>query len=263
MNSMIHIKNKLSIQTMARAGELLSAILAEVQQHIIPGITTAKIDCWIGEQLQKKGLISCTKGYMGYQHVSCIAINDEVVHGVPRLTSILKTGDLVKIDVCASWNGYCADMARSFFVGEPSEQAKKLVEVAQKALNKGIEKAKVGNRLSDISAAIQAEVEAHGFGVVRDFAGHGIGKKMHEDPEVLNYGKPGCGPVLKEGMTFAIEPMITLGKYNVYVARDGWTVKTVDGSLAAHVEDTIAITNDGPIILTRQNSEQQNNKSFA
>ena len=176
----------------------------------------------------------------------------------------MQLGDLVKVDVCASWNGYCADMARSFFVGEPlTEEAKKLVEVARQALDKGIEKACVGNRLSDISSAIQHEVEKYGFGVVRDFAGHGIGKKMHEEPEVLNYGRPGCGPILKEGMTLAIEPMITAGKYAVYVAPDGWTVKTVDGSLAAHVEDTIAITNTGPIILTRKSSEQQNNKSFA
>src|SRR5581483_625152 len=220
---MIHIKDKLSIKTMAHAGQLLASIFDMIHEKLVPGVTTAEIDTWIGEQLQKKDLISCTKGYMGYRHVSCIAINDEVVHGVPRSTSILKIGDLVKIDVCASWRGYCADMARSFFVGElVPEKAKKLVEVAKQALDKGIERARVGNRLSDISAAIQAEVEKHGFGVVRDFAGHGIGKNMHEEPEVLNYGKPGNGPLLKEGMTLAIEPMITLGKYSVYVDRDGW-----------------------------------------
>jgi methionyl aminopeptidase len=137
-----------------------------------------------------------------------------------------------------------------------------LVNVAYQALKKGIDQARVGNRLSDISSAIQQEVEKHGFGVVRDFAGHGIGKNMHEAPEIVNYGKPGKGPVLKEGMTFAIEPMITAGKYNVYVANDGWTVKTVDRSLAAHVEDTIAITNAGPVILT-SSSEQQNNASLS
>ncbi len=260
---MIHIKNKDSIQIMAHAGMLLSEILDTVHHQIVPGITTADIDAWIGYQLQEKELVSCTKGYKGYRHVSCIAVNDEVVHGVPRLTSILKNGDLVKIDVCASWNGYCADMARSFFVGEHSTQAKKLVDVAKTALDRGIEKACVGNRLSDISAAIQEEVEAHGFSVVRDFAGHGIGKNMHEEPEILNYGKPGRGPLLKEGMTFAIEPMITLGKADVYIDRDGWTVKTLDGSLAAHVEDTIAITHDGPVVLTRKNIEQQNSKSAA
>ena len=260
---MIHLKNKLSIQKMARAGSLLSEILDAVGHEIRPGVSTAEIDAWIEQQLQKKGLISSVKGYMGYKHVSCISVNDEVVHGVPRTNRLLHNGDLVKIDVCASWNGYCADMARSFFVGQPSEQAQKLVAVAQQALKAGIEKARVGNKLSDISAAIQAEVEKHGFGVVRDFAGHGIGMRMHEEPEILNYGKPGKGPLLQEGMTFAIEPMITAGKYPVYVTDDGWTVKTVDHSLAAHVEDTIAITHAGPIILTVKNSEQQNNASIS
>jgi len=171
---MIHIKNKHSIQKMAQAGSLLSEILASVEHLIKPGVSTAEIDAWIEAQLNVKGLVSSVKGYMGYRHVSCISVNDIVVHGVPRADCILKLGDLVKIDVCASWNGYCADMARSFFVGQPSEIAKKLVDVAQQALKKGIEQARVGNKLSDISAAIQEEVEKHGFGVVRDFAGHGI-----------------------------------------------------------------------------------------
>ena len=260
---MIHIKNNISIQKMAKTGSLLSEILATVDHLVRPGVSTAEIDAWIELQLKEKNLVSSCKGYMGYQHVSCISVNDEVVHGVPRSTTILQLGDLVKVDVCASLNGYCADMARSFFVGEPSEQAKKLVVVAQQALNKGIEKARAGNRLSDISYAIQQEVEKHGFGVVREFAGHGIGKNMHEDPEVLNYGKPGMGPLLREGMTLAIEPMITFGKYDVYVTEDEWTVKTVDKSLAAHVEDTVAITNGEPMILTRKKSEQQNNASVS
>jgi methionyl aminopeptidase len=260
---MIHIKNKLSIQKMARAGSLLSEILASVDHLVIPGVSTAEIDAWIELQLQEKNMVSSCKGYGSYRHVSCISVNDEVVHGIPRSTTILQPGDLVKIDVCASLNGYCADMARSFFVGEPSKEAKKLVDVAKQALKKGIDKARVGNRLSDISAAIQQEVEKHGFGVVRDFAGHGIGKNMHEDPEVLNYGKPGMGPILREGMTLAIEPMITFGKYDVYVTEDNWTVKTVDKSLAAHVEDTIAITSGEPIILTHRDSEQQNNTSVS
>jgi methionyl aminopeptidase len=260
---MIYIKNKPSIQKMAQAGALLSEILELVTDLVRPGVSTGEIDAWIETQLHARGLVSSTKGYMGYKHVCCISINDEVVHGVPRAASVLKSGDLVKIDICASWNGYCADMARSFFVGEPSAEAKKLVEVAKQALNKGIEKARVGNRLSDISSAIQQEVEKHGYGVVRDFAGHGIGKNMHEEPEILNYGKPGRGPLLCEGMTFAIEPMITLGDYNVYVTKDGWTVKTVDKSLAAHVEDTVAITSGEPIILTRRDSEQKNNMSVS
>jgi methionyl aminopeptidase len=261
---MIHIKDKLSIQKMARAGSLLSDILERVGDLIKPGVSTAEIDAWIESQLQEQGLKSSVKGYMGYRHVSCISLNDVVVHGIPRADCVLQLGDLVKIDVCASWNGYCADMARSFFVGQPSsEQAQKLVDVARQALQKGIEQARVGNRLSDISSAIQNEVEKHGFGVVRDFAGHGIGKNMHEEPEIVNYGKPGKGPLLREGMTFAIEPMITAGKYDVYVTNDGWTVKTVDRSLAAHVEDTIAITSAGPVILTNKNSEQYNKASIS
>jgi methionyl aminopeptidase len=260
---MIHIKDKLSIQKMAQAGSLLSDILASVEQLVKPGVSTAEIDAWIELQLKAKGLVSSVKGYMGYRHVSCISVNDVVVHGVPRADCFLKLGDLVKIDVCASWNGYCADMARSFFVGQPSDVSQKLVDGAHLALKKGIDQARVGNKLSDISAAIQEEVEKHGFGVVRDFAGHGIGKDMHEAPEILNYGKPGRGPVLREGMTFAIEPMITAGKYHVYVADDGWTVKTVDHSLAAHVEDTIVVTSAGPVILTSKSSEQHNNTSVS
>jgi len=249
---MIQIKNKMSIQKMDMAGSLLSEIMETVGKEVGPGVSTAKLDERIHNLLNQKGLVSRTKGYMGYQHVSCISVNDEVVHGVPTKEKILKDGDLVKIDICASWKGYCADMARCFFVGDVSETIQQLVAVAQCSLKKGIEKAVPGNRLSDISAAIQQEVEKHGYGIVRDFAGHGIGKNMHEDPEVLNYGKPGQGPILRHGMTLAIEPMITLGKHSVYVDGDGWTVKTRDKSIAAHVEDTVLITESGPRVLTRK-----------
>ena len=236
---------------MEEAGRLLAQIFNDLFYLIRPEVSTLELDRWIDEQLIKNNLVSKTKGYMGYRHVSCISVNDEVVHGVPQGNKILKDGDIVKIDVCASWKGYCADMARAFFVGPASQEAQKLVEAAQAALNKGIEKAVAGNYLSDISSAIQREVERHGFGVVRDFAGHGIGKHMHEDPEILNYGAEGKGPLLQSGMTFALEPMITQGKFDVYITEDGWTVKTVDKSLAAHVEDTIVITDNEPKILTR------------
>jgi len=248
---MITLKTPAEIATMHEAGKRLQKIMQGIEQIIEPNMTTAKIDAWLESAMSEADLVPQCKGYMGYKHVSCISVNDEVVHGVPKEKKIIKEGDLVKVDICAAWQGYCADMARCFFVGRATQEAKKLVEVARAALEKGIEQAVVGNHLSDISAAIQNEVEKNGFGVVRDFAGHGIGTKMHEEPEILNYGKPGKGPVLKEGMTFAIEPMITQGKYAVYVLKDGWTVKTVDGSLAAHIEDTIAITNNGPVILTR------------
>lgn len=247
---MIVIKNKASIKKMEEAGTLLSGMFDELASFIKEGITTLDIDAWVEKQLHKRDLTSRMKGYMGYRHVSCISVNDEVVHGVPS-TRILQDGDFVKVDVCASYKGYCADMARPFFIGNVSDDAKQLALVAERSLNAGIAKAVPGNRLGDISAAIQEVVEQAGYGVVRDFAGHGIGKHMHEDPEVLNYGKKGHGPVLRQGMAFAIEPMITKGDYEVCVAQDGWTVCTKDNSLAAHVEDTIVIMNDGPKILTR------------
>lgn len=250
---MITIKNKVSIAKMERAGLALQEVFAALVPHIKQGVSTLDIDSKIAQLLKEKNLVSKTLGYRGYRHVSCISVNDEVVHGVPRKESVLKDGDLVKVDICASLDGYCADMARVYFIGTVSPVAQKLAAVAHSALQKGIEQARAGNRLGDISAAIQKEVEGQGFGVVRDFAGHGIGKSMHEDPEILNYGKPGQGPLLQPGMTFAIEPMITEGKYHVYVTNDGWTVKTVDKSLAAHVEDTIVITQGDPMILTRTN----------
>lgn len=248
---MITIKNKAAIAKMEKAGFLLHEIFEMLTDFIQAGMSTLEVDSFIAHELKARGLVSAMHGYHGYKHVSCISINDVVVHGVPSSDCIIKDGDLVKVDVCASWQGYCADMARGFFVGKPSAIVKKLIAVAQSALEKGIEQAVAGNRLGDISAAIQTEVEKHGFGVVRDFAGHGIGKSMHEDPEVLNYGTPGKGVLLQVGMAFALEPMITHGNYKVYVTDDGWTVKTVDKSLAMHREDTVVITHSGPKILTK------------
>jgi methionyl aminopeptidase len=252
---MITIKNKAALRKMETAGKALAEIFEEIKPLIRPGISTLEIDADIAKRLAQKSLTSRTKGYLGYKHVSCISVNDEVVHGVPSKDTLLVPGDVVKIDICASWKGYCGDMARTLFVVQSTPESKKLAEVAQSALDKGIEQARVGNHLGDISAAIQAEVEKHGFGVVRDFAGHGIGKQLHEDPELLNYGPAGKGPILRSGMTLAIEPMITQGAYDVYITEDGWTVKTEDKSLAAHVEDTIAITDQGPKILTRLKKE--------
>jgi len=250
---MITIKNKMSIAKMEKAGLLLQEVFHALTSFIKEGMSTLDVDTKVAQLLKERNLISKSLGYRGYKHVSCISVNDVVVHGVPSASQILCDGDLVKVDICASHDGYCADMARAYFIGKPRVEAQQLVAAAESALAKGIEKAKPGNRLGDISAAIQAEVEKHGFGVVRDFAGHGIGKQMHEDPEILNYGKPGQGPVLQAGMTFALEPMITQGNYKVYVTQDGWTVKTSDKSLAAHIEDTIAITHDKPKVLTRSN----------
>lgn len=249
---MITLKNKTSISKMQEAGQRLVEIFEKLPEMLVPGKSTLDIDSWIASELIKRDLISKTKGYVGYRHVSCVSVNDEVVHGVPSADKIIKTGDLVKVDVCASFKGYCADMARSFVVGGADTQLQRLIDITQQALDNGIKKARAGNHLSDISAAIQQTIEQNGLGVVRDFAGHGIGKSMHEDPEVLNYGKPGTGPILRAGMAFALEPMITMGNYEVYIAKDGWTVRTTDKSWASHVEDTIVVTEGEPKILTRK-----------
>jgi len=246
------IKSKQAIERMTQAGQLLADIFEEVASVVQAGATTESIDTWIALNLKKRGMVSQSKGYRGYKHVSCISVNDVVVHGVPSAKTILQKGDLVKVDVCAAWRNYCADMARVFVVGGlPTEEQQRLVTVAQDALNAGIQKAVPGNKLFDISSAIQKHVEQHGYGIVRDFAGHGIGRSMHEDPDVPNYGKAGTGFTLRAGMTFAIEPMITQGNYDITIDKDGWTARTEDGSLAMHVEDTILITENGPKILTR------------
>jgi methionyl aminopeptidase len=253
---MIWIKDQEAIKKMSKAGFELAAIFDNLETIVLPGVTTADIDAFIAEQLKKRDLISMTKGFMGYQHVSCISINDQVVHGMPNTQRIIMQGDLVKVDICASLHGYAADMARPFCMGSLSvPKAQQLVEVAQQALDAGIAHARAGNRLSDISSAIQTVVEGAGFGIVRDFAGHGIGKRMHEDPEILNYGKPGKGPILRAGMALAIEPMITIGDYAIYIDHDGWTAKTVDHSWAMHIEDTIVVTDGEPLILTRRAPE--------
>ena len=247
----IQVKNKLALSKMETAGKLLAEICQELTDIIRPGMATSVIDSWMSDRLKARGLSSKMKGYCGYKHVTCISINEQVVHGIPSDKKILKDGDLVKVDVCAAWGGYCADMARCYFVGEARPDAKLLVEAACRSLDKAVEATQVRNRIGDISFAVQQEVEKSGFGVVRDFAGHGIGKNMHEDPEILNYGQSGTGPEIRVGMAFAIEPMITAGRYDVIILADGWTVETVDKSLAAHVEDTVVVTENGPKVVTR------------
>lgn len=249
---MIPIKDELSISKMLKTGQLLVDVFDCIVQLVKAHTSTFELDSLIERELKVRNLVSGSKGYKGFRYSSCISLNDEVVHGVPHPCRLIKAGDLVKIDICAAHNGYFADMARTFVVESADQSILKFVDVAYRTLNKGIEQAVVGNRLSDISAAICSEVEKHGYGVVRDFAGHGIGKLMHEEPEILNYGVKGKGPVLKHGMAFALEPMITMKDYQVFIAKDGWTVKTVDGSLAAHVEDTVIVTDNGPMIITRK-----------
>ena len=248
---MIKIKNKSAIKKMQTAGKLLAKILEEAKDYIKSGISTLEIDNFIEKQMIFVDLKPECKGYAGYKYATCISLNDVIVHGVPSHKVVLKSGDFVKIDIVGSYKNYCADLSRYFFVGEVSPIVKKIAATAQRSLNAAIAMIVPGIKLSDIGACVQKEVEKEGFGVVRDFAGHGIGKCLHEDPEIPNYGEPGCGPILREGMTLAIEPMITEHGYAVKIADDGWSVKTVDGGLAGHVEDTIVITASGAKILTR------------
>lgn len=246
------IKSVQALDKMRTAGKLLAEIFENIPSKIQVGVTTAALDHWIETELNKRQLVSQSKGYKGYKHVSCISVNAVIVHGVPSEQVILQAGDLVKVDVCAAWQEYCADMARCFVVDNINNpQVQELIQVAYQALDKGIAQAVAGHRLFDISAAIEQHVTHFGYGVVRDFAGHGIGKRMHEYPDVPNFGIAGTGMRLQAGMTFAIEPMITQGSYEIKIERDGWTVVTKDGSLAAHVEDTVVVGEYGPEILTR------------
>ncbi|MBU1007463.1 type I methionyl aminopeptidase [Candidatus Dependentiae bacterium] len=248
---MIVIKNKAAIDKMHMAGQLLAGIMAEMSDRIEVGVSTLELDRLIEEKMRRAGLFPVCKGYGGYKYATCISLNDVVIHGVPSDKNILKIGDFVKIDVAGSYKHYCADMTRSFFVGKVGTVVKRLAAAAQWALDCAIKEIAPGKHLSDISVVIQKEVERDGFGVVRTFAGHGIGRGLHEDPEVPNFGKPGEGPLLREGMTLAIEPMITEHGHEVVTARDGWSIKTVDGGLAAHVEDTVVVLRDGAQVLTR------------
>jgi methionyl aminopeptidase len=247
---MIYIKDEISIQKMKEAGTLLSEIFLELKNQILPGVSTLEINDWIESQLVKRNLKTTMKGYHGYKHVSCISLNEEVVHGVPRFDRVIRENDVVKVDVCASWQGYCADMARPFVVGNINQEVQNMITAAKNALNAGIQAVMPGSRVSDISYAIQRVIDACGYGIVREFAGHGIGASMHEDPDVCNYGNPGRGAVLKEGMAFAIEPMITHGSYEIVIEKDGWTARTKDRKLAMHIEDTVIVQKDGPLVTT-------------
>ena len=227
---------------MRRAGKVCGDILKELGNIIKPGISTMEIDRFVEKTVKANGMKASEKGYCGYPASVCVSINEEVVHGIPSKKRILREGDIVSVDLVVEYKGYMADAARTYAVGEISPEARHLIETAEKAFFDGIAFAKEGYRLSDISNAIQKTVEGEGFGVIRDFVGHGIGSDMHEDPQIPNYGKPGKGPRLQKGMTLAIEPMITQGSYEVDVLQDNWTAVTIDGGLAAHYENTVVIT---------------------
>lgn len=246
---MIILKNDLEIELMRKAGEIVGKTLNLLEQNIRPGITTAELDKIAEEFITKHGAKPSFKGLYGFPASVCISINNTVVHGIPGGYT-LKDGDIISVDCGAFIGGFHGDAARTFPVGNVSEEAKKLIKVTEESFFKGIEKAKVGNRLSDISHEIQQYAESQGFSIVRDFVGHGIGREVHESPDVPNFGKPGKGPKLMAGMALAVEPMVNSGKHHVKTLSDGWTVVTADGSLSAHYENTIAILPDGPEILT-------------
>ncbi len=254
---MINVKTAREIDLMREVGKVVAGILDVVGKHVEPGISTKELDQLAEDYVLSQGAKPAFKGY-GFDRRNlfpatiCLSIDDQVVHGIPG-TRKLEAGQLLSVDVGALKNGYYGDAAKTFPVGEISAEKRKLMAVTEKALHLGIENALAGNHLEDISSAIQEYVEENGFSVVRDLVGHGIGTKLHEDPSVPNFGKKGKGPLLRNGMTLAIEPMVNAGTYKVFTAKDGWTVYTSDGKPSAHFEHTIAITDGKPEILTLLN----------
>lgn len=247
---MIHIKDSSEIAKMARAGRIIAKTMAEVSQSMVPGKSTlTELDALAEKIILAEGGIPSFKGYRGFPAAACISVNDRVVHGIPDGT-VVQEGDIVSLDFGVIWDGWHADSAWTFPVGTVSERARRLLNVTRESLMQGIAKARVGNRVGDISAAVQTYVERNGYSVVRDLVGHGIGQSLHEEPSVPNFGKPRKGPPLKAGMTFCVEPMVNEGGYQVVTLADGWTVVTRDGKLSAHFEHTVAVTADGPLILT-------------
>jgi methionyl aminopeptidase len=238
------------LERMRTAGRLVAEVLAELGAHVRPGVTTAELDRLAERRILAAGAIPAFKGYHGYPASICTSINDEIIHGIPSGHRRLREGDIVSIDVGVSLKGYFGDSAVTFPVGSVSTEAATLLRVTEEALYKAVERARPGSRVSDIGHAVQQYVEAHGFSVVREFVGHGIGQKMHEEPQIPNYGDPGRGPRLTEGMVLAIEPMVNAGRPAVKVLTDGWTAVTRDGSLSAHFEHTVAVTMGEPWILT-------------
>ncbi|HEX7794762.1 MAG TPA: type I methionyl aminopeptidase [Vicinamibacterales bacterium] len=247
---MIVCRSAAELEKMRAAGRLVGEVLTALTPSVVPGVTTAELDEVAEKMITDAGAIPAFKGYHGYPATICSSINEEVIHGIPSGQRVLREGDILSIDVGASLEGYFGDSAITLPVGQVSEEAARLLTVTEEALYKAIEVARPGGRVSDIGHAVQKHVEAYGFSVVREFVGHGIGQKMHEEPQVPNYGEAGRGPRLAEGMVLAIEPMVNAGKPAVKVLSDGWTAVTRDKSLSAHFEHTVAITASGAWILT-------------
>jgi methionyl aminopeptidase len=242
-------KSPAELEKMRAANQLVARILDDLRQMVAPGISTADLDAAAEAKVRAAGAEPAFKGYRGYPATLCASVNEQVVHGIPNPTP-MQAGDIVSLDMGVKLNGYYGDSAVTVAVGAVGDEVRALLRVTQEALDRGIEQVKVSGRISDIGHAIQTHVEAHGFSVVREFVGHGIGASLHEEPQIANYGEPGRGPRLAEGMTLAIEPMVNMGKPAVKVLSDGWTAVTRDGSLSAHFEHTVAVTKDGPLVLT-------------
>ena len=252
---MIPIKTKEQLERMRVACRITALARKAAADAVAPGVTTDEIDRIVRKTIEKAGAKPSFLGYGGFPASACISINDEVIHGIPSAKRVVHEGDIVKIDVGAYIGGFHGDCACTVTCGQVSDEAKRLIEVTRQSFYEGIQFAREGCRVSDISAAVQAYVEANGFSVVRSFVGHGVGQRLHESPEVPNFGRPGHGVRLQAGMTLAIEPMVNVGGYDVRVLSDGWTVKTKDGKLSAHYENTVAITDGAPEILTAIDGE--------
>jgi methionyl aminopeptidase len=248
---MIVCKSSTELETMHRAGLVVWDVLNSLREAVKPGVTTLELEKLAARRTAEHGVRPAFKGYRGYPCVLCASINQEVVHGIPSATRRLKDGDIISLDFGVELDGYYGDAALTVPVGKIRPEVEKLLRVTRESLDRAIERVRPGNRLSDISAAVQGWAEQNGFSVVREFVGHGIGTKMHEEPNVPNYGAPGHGPRLEEGMVFAIEPMVNAGGPGVKVLDDNWTAVTTDGSYSAHFEHTVAVTSNGPWILTR------------
>lgn len=252
---MIQLKNPLQINEMKEAGRITGEALLVARESIREGISTYELDKIIRNHIEKSGAKPSFLGYHGFPGSACISVNDEVIHGIPSKKVILREGDVVKIDVGAFYKGYHGDAARTIPVGRVSEEAEKLIRVTRESFFAGIEKLQVGNRLGDVGHAIDAHVVANGFSTVKRYIGHGIGHDLHETPDVPNYGTEGRGTRLCAGMTLAIEPMVNVGGEGVKEMSDGWTVKTADGTLSAHYENTVALTSEGVIVMTMIESD--------
>lgn len=247
---MVSIKSKREIELMREAGRIVALAHQEVEKHIKPGVSTMELDQIVEKVIRSHNAIPSFKGYGGFPGSACTSVNEQVVHGIPSRKVILKDGDIISIDIGAKFKGYHGDSAWTYPVGNIDSETSKLLEVTKESLFAGLAQARSGNRLTDISHAVQTYAESFGYGVVREFVGHGVGKALHEDPQIPNYGLPGKGTLLKPGMTLAIEPMINMGRKEVKVLKDNWTAVTIDGKLSAHYEHTILVTEDDCIILT-------------